>query len=135
MSLSSGAAMGDESTTIREAGGLNFLPAATAAGKKRQKHVWASMLNLHRVRCTRFGQNQKKSLKYHCKNIGNNGIPGAGLCCRYRHGGNCELDNMGCGRTPCQSRPAKVRKVDFTQSVKRKRIGNDFRESAGESSG
>jgi hypothetical protein len=25
---------------------LNFLAAAIAAGKKRQKHVWASMLNL-----------------------------------------------------------------------------------------
>jgi hypothetical protein len=35
-----------ESTTTREAGGLNFLTAAIAAGKKRQKHVCASMLNL-----------------------------------------------------------------------------------------
>jgi hypothetical protein len=35
-----------ESTTTREAGGLNFLPAALAAGKKRQKHVCALMLNL-----------------------------------------------------------------------------------------
>jgi hypothetical protein len=35
-----------KSTTTREAGGLNFLPAALAAGNKRQKHGWASMLNL-----------------------------------------------------------------------------------------
>jgi hypothetical protein len=35
-----------ESTTTREAGGLNFLAAALAAGKKRQKHFCASMLNL-----------------------------------------------------------------------------------------
>jgi hypothetical protein len=35
-----------QSTTTREAGGLNFLAAALAAGKKRQKHVCASMLNL-----------------------------------------------------------------------------------------
>jgi hypothetical protein len=35
-----------ESTTTREAVGLSVLPAAPAAGKKRQKHIWASMLNL-----------------------------------------------------------------------------------------
>jgi hypothetical protein len=45
-----------ESTTNSEAGGLNFLPAAIAAGKKTQKHFYASMLNLDRVRRTRFGQ-------------------------------------------------------------------------------
>jgi hypothetical protein len=35
-----------KSTATRFAGGLNFLAAAPAAGKKRQKHRWASMLNL-----------------------------------------------------------------------------------------
>jgi hypothetical protein len=34
-----------KSTTTRKAGGLNILPAVLAAGKKRQKHGWASMLN------------------------------------------------------------------------------------------
>jgi hypothetical protein len=37
---------GTESTTTREAGGLNILAAAIAAGKKRQKHVCASILSL-----------------------------------------------------------------------------------------
>jgi hypothetical protein len=41
-----GIALGKESTTTREACGMNFLVAALAAGKKRQKHVWASMLKL-----------------------------------------------------------------------------------------
>jgi hypothetical protein len=45
-----------KSTTTREAGSLNFLPAALAAGKKRQKHFGASMLNLHRVHRSRFGR-------------------------------------------------------------------------------
>ena len=47
---------GRESTTTREAGGLDFLAAALGAGKKRQKNVCASMLNLHRVDRTRFWQ-------------------------------------------------------------------------------
>jgi hypothetical protein len=37
---------GVKSTTTCEAVGLNFLPAAIAAGKKRQKHGCAAMLNL-----------------------------------------------------------------------------------------
>jgi hypothetical protein len=37
---------GPESTTTREGGGLNVLAAVVAAGKKRQKHVCTSMLNL-----------------------------------------------------------------------------------------
>jgi hypothetical protein len=45
-----------KSTAARQAGGLNFLAAALAAGNKRQKHFGASMLNLHRVHRTRFGQ-------------------------------------------------------------------------------
>jgi hypothetical protein len=40
------------STTARQAGGLNFLAAALAAGKKIQKHFGASMLDLHRVHRT-----------------------------------------------------------------------------------
>jgi hypothetical protein len=37
---------GDESTTTPKAGGLNFLAAPLAAGKKRQQQFWASLLNL-----------------------------------------------------------------------------------------
>jgi hypothetical protein len=36
-------ALPPESTTTREADGLNFLPAVIAAGKKRQEHFCASM--------------------------------------------------------------------------------------------
>jgi hypothetical protein len=36
----------------------SIFPAALAAGNKRQKHFCASMLDLHRVHSTRFGQNQ-----------------------------------------------------------------------------
>jgi hypothetical protein len=49
-----------KSTTTRKTGGLNFLAAALAAGKKRQNHGWASMLNLHRVCSTRFGQESRR---------------------------------------------------------------------------
>jgi hypothetical protein len=44
------------STNARQAGGVYFLAAALAAGKQRQKHFGASMLNSQPVHCTRFAQ-------------------------------------------------------------------------------